>query len=312
MRTILAAALLALCSSLVAQDAPKPLTIALEPLGDSDTGVVTRVTFRFAEPPEAVPGAELVLQGSFMQGGQVLRNFRYALPPDQKLTYNAIQTFAPGEAEIEVRLLMPVEEGAPVIIHKETGKFPIAQTGKLYVASAEDGAEAVLAEGVVPETVGAVKIRPPRRDVAPNLFIVGVDVQPPVTRVEFWVEGKKILARNKPPYEAELDLGKLPKRVEVRAVGYDARNRYIDADAFVVNERETPMEVKITRTITPDGVSHFKLSVQNPKNTNLRSVELFAGDKKIQSWTRPPYAISIPTKRLDGVDFVRASVVDET
>ena len=30
-------------------------------------------------------------------------------------------------------------------------------------------------------------------------------------------EGKKILAKNAPPYRAELDLGKLPKRVEVRA-----------------------------------------------------------------------------------------------
>ena len=36
---------------------------------------------------------------------------------------------------------------------------------------------------------------------------------------------------------------------------------------LIVNERETPLEVKITRTVTPDGLSHFKLSVMNPKNT---------------------------------------------
>jgi Ca-activated chloride channel family protein len=170
----------------------------------------------------------------------------------------------------------------------------------------------MLAEGVVPETVGAVKIRAPKRDVAVNLFNVSVDVLPPVVRVEFFVEGKKVIARNKPPYTAELDLGKLPKRVEVRAVGYDSRGRYVDADAFIVNERDTPLELKITRTITPDGVSHFKLSLQNPKGTNIKNVVLFAGDKKLQEWTRPPYAISIPTARLNGFDFVRASATDDT
>lgn len=170
----------------------------------------------------------------------------------------------------------------------------------------------MVAEGVVPEAVGAVRIRTPRRDVAPNLFIVDVEVLPPVTRVEFWVEGKKILVRNAAPYRAELDLGKLPKRVEVRAVGFDAQGRYVDADAFVVNERETPLEVKITRTATPDGITHFKLSVQNPKNTEIRTVIFYAEQKKLHEWAAPPYALDLPTSRLAGVEYVRASVLDST
>lgn len=315
MRTALNVLLLiALSLPLFAQDEPaKPLTIALETLGDTGSGVASRVTFRFPRPAEVAPDSPLFLQGSFLQSGQVLRNFRYPVPTDGATSVSAIQTFAPGEAEIEVRLLMPIEEGsAPVIVAKTTETFTIAQTGKPYVASADDGAEAMLAEGVVPETVGAVKIRAPRRDVAPNLFIVNVDVLPPVKRVEFWVEGKKVMARNAPPYRAELDLGKLPKRVEVKVVGYDAAGRYVDADAFVVNERETPLEVKITRTATPDGVSHFKLSLQNPKGAAIRKVELYAGDKKIHEWTHPPYAISIPTASLGNAEFVRASAFDDT
>jgi Ca-activated chloride channel family protein len=141
---------------------------------------------------------------------------------------------------------------------------------------------------------------------------VDVEVQPVVKRVEFWVGEKKILTRNAPPFRAELDLGALPKRVEVRAVGYDAQGRYLDADAFVVNEHETPMEVKITRTITPDAISHFKLSVQNPKATRIKSVSLFAGEKKLHDWTAPPYALSVPNAQLKGVEFVRASAIDDT
>ena len=313
MRTTLGILLLvALATAASAADAPEAISITLETLGDGEQGVVARVSFRFAHPPEVPPETGLFLQGSFLQGGTVLRNFRYAVPPEQRDSVATIQTFPPGELEVEARLIMPVEEGAPVIIAKNAAKFTLAPSGTPYVADPRDGAEAVLAEGTVPEAAGAVTIRAPRRDVALNLFVVGVDVQPPVTRVEFWVDGRKILARNAPPYTAELDLGKLPKRVEVRAVGYDAAGRYIDADAFIVNERETPLEVKLLRTVTPDGVSHVKLSLQNPRNTNIRSVAVFADARKIAEWERPPYAIDLAAASLQGVELLRASVVDET
>jgi VWFA-related protein len=313
-------ALILISVSLQAQTPPPPpdpanranLTIAVEPLGDNEQGVVSRIVFRFAVPSDVPPGVPLVIQGSVMQGGQVVKNFRFQVPPDQHDLLRTTQSLREGDNEIEARLLIPLEEQAPVILGKTTKTVTVAKTNKVYVAAPNEGAEGILAEGIVPETIGAVKIRAPRRDVAPNLFVVDVEVKPPVTRVEFWVEGKKLLVRNAAPYRAELDLGKLPKRVEVRAVGYDAKGRYIDADAFVVNERETPLEVKITRTETPDGITHFKLSLQNPKNTEIVSVVLFAGKNKLHEWKEPPYAIDIPTARLSGVEYVRASATDNT
>lgn len=299
----------------MAQESRERIAISLEPLGDSDAGVVTRVTFRFTAPLDSPPEAELALQGSFVQGGKVVRNFRYVLPVERPRQLTAVQTFAEGTADVEVRLLQaPAEENdtPPLLLQKTAASFPVTKTGKLYIAADGEGAESAFAEGVVPEATGAVRILPPERDIAPNLFRIAVDVRPPVTRVEFWVEGKKVMARNAPPYSVELDLGKLPKRVEVRAVGYDKYSRYVDADAFIVNERDTPLEVKITRTETPDGVSHFKLSVQNPKGTNLRGVALYAGDQKLHEWSDPPYAIDLPTARLTGVELVRASAIDET
>jgi len=288
------------------------LSIALQPLGDNEQGVVVRTTFTFTIPPDVPAGIPLVINGSVTQNGNVTKRFRYPLQESQRESLTSVQTLLPGDAEIDARMMIPLEEQSPVIVAKTTQKFTIAKTGKAYVAGESEGAEGILAEGVVPETSGAVKIAPPRRDVALNLFIVDVDVKPPVQRVEFWVEGKKILAKNAPPYRAELDLGKLPKRVEVRAVGYDDHGRYIDADAFIVNERDTPLETKITRTVTPDGVSHIKISVQNPRGNELKGVALYGGQKKLFEWSHPPYAIDIPSARLKGTDFLRVSVTDST
>ena len=317
MRTSLAAllTLLLLSPSTFAEDSNEnraALTINLEAVGDNAEGVVTRTAFKFNVPSDVPPQIPLVIVGTISQDGKVLKNFRYQMTSGSRSELTAIQTVPPGNIEIEARLMIPLEEAAPVILGKLTKTFAVAKTNKAYTANIEEGAESVIAEGIVPEASGTVRILTPRRDVAPNLFIVDVDVTPPVKKVEFWVEGKKIMTRNAPPYHAELDLGNLPKRVEVKAIGYDAQGHYIDADAFVVNERETPLEIKLTRVVTPDNVSHIKLAVHNPKNTTIKSAVLFAGQKKIFEWSGPPYAVNLPASKLTGVDFLRASVTDDT
>lgn len=317
-RSILTLIALACCLASSAQEKPKELpssealTIRTTPLGDSQGGVVTRITF-LLKVDEALPvEAPLIVQGSILHQGSVVRNFRISLKPSERNAADLIQTLPPGEVEIEARLLVDSSESQPMLMAKNSVKITTALTGKEFIAEEGDGAEAIIAEGVIPESTGTIRILPPRRDLAPNLFVVEVEARPPVQRVEFFVEGKKIFTKNAPPYRAELDLGSIPKRVEVRVVGYDKSGRYVDADAWVVNERETPLEVKITRTETADGVSHFKLSVQNPKGNRLKSVVLFAGDRKVMEWSRPPYAVDIITTQLAGAQFMRASATDET
>lgn len=300
--------------ALAADPSAQPEAIAIEatPLGDSGDSVVTRVTMRIDLPVPPPADTPLVIQGSFMQDGAVVKNFRISLPADAIDRAVFIQTLPAGIIDVDAKVLVPLEESAPVILAKTSKKLTIVATGQAYVAGANDGVEGFVAEGTVPERTGSVRIRPPKRDLAPNLFKVQVDVQPPVQRVEFHVDGKKVFTKNAPPYETELDLGTLPKRVEVKVVGYDKAGRYIDADAWIVNERDTPLEAKLTRTVTPDGVSHVKLSVQNPKGRELKKIELYAADRKVFEWRNPPYAVDLPASQLAGVQFLRASVLDET
>src|SRR5688572_26669680 len=295
-RTALFAALLLGAVSIFAQD-PKPaagaaptIVIESENVGDTENGVVVKLSIRPTVPDGIPAEAPLLIQGSFMQDGKVVRNFRWTVRPVDRTGFEMFQTLPAGEIELEARLMLAPDEATPVMLGKTTQKLTVAATGKIYEAGEEAAPDAMVAEGVVPESSGAVRIVPPRRDLAPHLFLVDVEVQAPVRRVEFYVEGKKVFTKNAPPYRTELDLGALPRRVEVRVIGYDAQGRYVDADAWIVNERDTPLEVKITRTVTKDEISHLKVSVQNPKNNPLQSVVLFAGDRKLFEWKRPPYA----------------------
>lgn len=338
MRTLFAAALLVLAATMAAADARKPLSIAVESLGDRDQGVVARIFFRFANPHQ-ITEAGLFLEGVFIQKGRVPRSFRLAVPrkhdrfvwntvtirngkttrltrwsvlPDQRNEISMVHTFTEGEAEIRAWLVLEGDYGAsPLQVAQTTETFRLAKTNQPFTAG-EDEAESLITEEEEPEPAGAVAIRAPRRNSQSNLLTVGVDVEPPVKRVEFYVQDKKILARNAPPYNAEFDVGNA-EPVALRAIGYDAAGHYVDADLFVVNENDDGrIAVKITRVVTPDGFSHFKLTVRNPGRVELQSIALYADDRKLLEWVQPPYALSVSTASLAGVKFIRASVIDVT
>ena len=107
---------------------PQKLTIALEPLGDSDAGVVARLTFKFVIGSDVPGGVPLVVIGSTTQGSTV-KPFRYPLLPSQRNSLTAIQTLQPGDVEIEARLMVPLEEQAPVIVSRTVSGLGPSEMG---------------------------------------------------------------------------------------------------------------------------------------------------------------------------------------
>ena len=134
------AALLLLAATAFAEEPPNKLTISLDPLGDSDAGVVTRTTYKFAIPSSVPQGVPLVIIGSISQGGQVVKHFRYPLMPSQRDTLTAIQTLQPGDADIEARLMVPLEEQTPVIVAKNAAHFPRGVASRVDASRARPSA----------------------------------------------------------------------------------------------------------------------------------------------------------------------------
>lgn len=256
----------------------------------------------------------MIWNNTSMRNGKLVRLTRWAVLPDKRNEMAAIHTFTSGEAVIEARLILEADYGeAPSIVAEAAERFTLARTNRPYVVEDEytdlPFEEEALPE---PEDVRAVVVHAHKTNARLGLVQVSADVLPSVKRVEFWVEDKRVLARNRAPFTTELELGDASKRVALRAIGFDAAGRYVDADAFLLTEGEAPFAVELTYVPAPDGQSHFKLSVINPKRARLDRVALYAGEKKLHEWTRPPFAWSVPTASLAGIDVVRATVVDSS
>ena len=90
-----------------------------------------------------------------------------------------------------------------------------------------------------------MKILAPTQEVPVGLLRIECEVKAPVTRVEFYLEDKKILVKNRPPYTVELDLGKIPKKQTLKALGFDVQGNFVDADAWAINEKDARLAVRI-------------------------------------------------------------------
>jgi VWFA-related protein len=165
-----------------------------------------------------------------------------------------------------------------------------------------------------PNAGNLVKILAPPQEVPVGLLRIGCEVKPPVTRVEFWLEEKKILVKNRPPYEVELDLGKVPKKQTLKALGFDAQGNFLDADAWAINEKDSRLSVRLMELPKQKGAGdtvELKVAVQSMAGGVTKKLELYLDDRKVKEWNQPPYVAMVPVAQYQKATLIRATATDE-
>jgi Ca-activated chloride channel family protein len=165
-----------------------------------------------------------------------------------------------------------------------------------------------------PNAGNLVKILAPETEVPVGLLRIGCEVKPPVTRVEFWLEDKKILVKNRAPYEVELDLGKVPKRQTLKVLGFDAQGNFLDADAWAINEKDSRLTVRLLelpKQKSAGDMVELKVAVQSMAGGIARKLELYLDDQKVREWTQPPYVVMVPVAQIQKATLMRATATDE-
>jgi Ca-activated chloride channel family protein len=260
--------------------------------------------------------------------GKVLTAFRVPVAVDlanaeasRPASATFLQSLPPGPMEIQFRLdgLLGRTFGMrsiSIIVPAMQSEFRAEDAGT--DTAGLPSASAVILENenrtVVPEgTTGLVQILEPRQEVPVGLLRLECEVKPPVVRVEFWLEDKKILVKNRAPYTVEIDLGKVPKKQTLKALGFDALGNFVDADAWSVNERDARLSVRILelpKQIAGDTVD-LKVAVQSIAGGVARSLKLYLDTDLVKEWAGPPYTATVDAAKLKKATLLRATATDE-
>jgi len=302
-------------------------------LGSLGDKTVVRIRLNSAEIAAALVSKgihqySMTLKGSIRgTSGAAAESLSYPfsgrLAEAEPLSFSFLRALSPGSYEVEIDLGDAVKNYASI-------KFPIdvPEVGQPFRAemAPNDGSTLPSAEAVVmtgPETpskvepgllaaaVPRVTILPPDREAPVGLMRLSATVQPPVTKVEFFLDDKLILSRTRPPYTVEIDLGKIPRRQTVRAVGYDALGNLVDEDAWAVNEGDAKVAVRILPLPAqgPSSGVTVRLAVQSINGGIAKTVDLFVDDKKFKSFASPPYVAIVPAALYSRASYLRATAV---
>jgi Ca-activated chloride channel family protein len=264
------------------------------------------------------------LRGSLSKGGEMVEAFRYPVSGDieggKPFTYSFLRSVPPGAYKVQLVFALPggkdVGEGTVEIAVPELGT-PFRPDMAPAEASTLPEAEAIVIADSAGEPAARpdeskLKILPPAREAPVGLLRLEAQVEPPIRKVEFYLGDRLILTKTRPPFTVEVDLGDVPRRQTLRAVGYDDTGKIIDEDAWAINEGSARIAVRVLPEPDPEsGKVRVKVAVQSIGGGAAKKVELFLDQKKIGSWTSGPYEAVIPFADYTRGNILRATAVSE-
>jgi len=263
------------------------------------------------------------LRGAFSAAGQIVDSFRYpvsgSLEDGKVFRYSFLRALPPGTYHLALAFNDPggrqVGEGSVDLLVPEIGAAFRPEMAPAEAGTLPEAEAIVLADEAKPAAAPAepkLKILAPDKETPVGLLRLTADAEPPITKVEFYLDDKLLVARNRPPYSVEIDLGNVPRRQTLRAVGYDDGGAVIDEDAYAINEGSARVAVRVLPQPEPaQGKVRIKVAVQSINGGVAKKVELFLDEKKIGSWTGGPYEVTIPMPDFTRASYVRAIAVAE-
>ena len=316
-----------------------PIDIREQFLGRSGEKTVVRFVLSAAKSdlrggPAGAPNvpqrASFMLSGEAKnEAGTLVESFRVPVEVDlsdadagKPVRVSFLRSLPPGNLSVQFRL-----EGAAgravatravfLTVPKMASEFRAEEAGTDAAGLPSAAAVVLEAENrpIVPKEAasqGLVKILAPKKEVPVGLMRIEVEVTDPVKRVEFWLDDKRLLVRNRPPYTVEVDLGKVPRRQTLKALAFDAQGNFLDADAWAINERDARLAVRILEFPKPVGRNvELKVAVQPIAGGAASGLKLYLDTELVKEWTGPPYTVLLPEARLRSATLVRATATDQ-
>jgi Ca-activated chloride channel homolog len=305
-------------STLVAKDA-LPLPFELSQAQGGRRGGKVLVTLNLTVPREGLVSAKVgdldVVQldviGEVSRAGEMYDRFRYAF------TFAADSKTLPAVIEREIRpgsyrLRMKVQDGHSNRAGLKDLEFEVT-VPPVVDLPADAAAAAVVAAAASPtRTEATLSLLGPEGESVSGVQRFTALTGPKVARVEFLLDGKTVLTKNRPPFDVDLDLGPLPRLASVVAVAYDGTGTQLDRKQLDVNIGRERFHVRLQPVGSTDVVNgkvHAMATVNTPSDRKLDRFEVYWNEQLVTTLYQAPFEAWVPLENTLSIGYLRALAV---
>ncbi|MEM7585041.1 MAG: VWA domain-containing protein [Acidobacteriota bacterium] len=257
---------------------------------------------------------DFLLTGEVLRGDVLFENFRYKFGfPEQQAPGTiplAFQRFLrPGDYRVIVKLddlngngVLRSELDISVPRVDEVYELPVFQDPRTVELFAE--ATAAIEAG---ET--SLRIVPPQSGLQTGFVRFDTLVSGEIKKVRFYLDDKFVLAKNRPPFSVEIDLGSFPDLHTLRAEAWNEAGEEVAADELLINSGGYRFDINL---IEPRKGKRYANSLQAraevtlPEGRTLERVELYLNESLAATLYQEPYVHPIVLPENETVGYVRA------
>ncbi len=258
---------------------------------------------------EQVGDAQVVrfdVTGEVSRAGELVDRFRYAF------TLPAGADAFPLQVERELR---PGSYHARLKVAEAGGKRAGVQELDFEVqapASAptpSDGEAKEVVERIAGGGEPTLSIVGPKLEGATGVQRFTALTSPAVAKVEFLLDGRPILTKNRPPFEVELDLGPLPRMATVTAVAFDAAGNELDRKHIDINVGRERFVVRLQPIGAADRQGervHVRADLNVPSERTLAALEVYWNERLVATLYQPPWEVWVTVPPGGAAGYLRA------
>ncbi len=211
--------------------------------------------------------------------------------------------FHRSETQLEVPRLaqfQPLPEAARAA---STRPLVSAATARLQHVLAE-----AQSDGAPSDTVVRI-LRPPEGLHTGRLRVEAAALGDRISKVRFHLNGRPVLAKTRPPYSVELDLGPAPRRHHLEAVALAADGSALARDKITLNAGPHSFDVRL---LEPQAGKRYEqsltalLEVDLPADRRLDRVEFFLNENPVATLYQEPFVQPIVLPRSEEISYVKA------
>ena len=218
---------------------------------------------------------------------------RYLYPGEYKLVLKVSDGNQNAEGRISENLLVP-EQPDPL----SPAELAARAQGRAVIEKTKD----------VGFVSSAVSLLPIAREIATGLQRFETKVAEGIKAVDFFLNGSKIMTKTRAPFQADLNLGPLPRKQTVRVVAYGENGRAVGEDEYTVNEGREVFKVRI---LSPEkgakagGPTRVVAAIAVPEGKALQKLEFYSNESRVATLYQAPFEQTVNIRDTKSLGYVR-------